>query len=198
MAEPLDLEVERDVGALLARGAVDEAASLGIRALGPLILGYLRAVVRDRDDADDAFARFAENFWVSLSTFRGECSIKTWAYRLAWQAALRVLEDPYRRRREPLLTTEASRIAAVVRSQTSLERDDAAEARVERLRRALQPDEQTMIILRFDRDLSWSEVGQVLADGGVAVDEGALRKRFERLKKRLRELAVAEGLVDSR
>jgi RNA polymerase sigma-70 factor (ECF subfamily) len=53
-----------------------------------------------------------------------------------------------------------------------------------------------MIILRFDRGLSWTEVAQVLAAGGAPVDEAALRKRFERLKKRLRELAIAEGLLD--
>src|SRR5438128_3271732 len=166
MASASDDDFEREAGALLERGAVDEAASLAIRRLGPSILGWLRAVVRDRDDADDAFARFAENLWTSLAAFRRECSFKTWAHRLAWQAALRVLEDPYRRRREQLPTTEATRIAAEVRSRSSLERDAADEERVERLRRALQPDEQTMIILRFDRGLSWTEVAQVLAAGG--------------------------------
>jgi RNA polymerase sigma-70 factor (ECF subfamily) len=189
-------EIDRDVAERLARGAVDEAASLALRTLGPAILGWLRAVVRDRDDADDAFARFAENLWASLSSFRHECSLKTWAYRLAWQAALRVLEDPYRRRRERLPTSEATRIADEVRSRTSLERDDVAARRVEKLKAALQPDEHTMIILRFDRGLSWTEVAEVLAAGGAPVDEAALRKRFERLKKKLRELAVAEGLLD--
>jgi RNA polymerase sigma-70 factor, ECF subfamily len=196
MAPLSDDPLEREVGELLAAGAVDQAASLAIRRLGPQIFGYLRAVIRDRDEADDAFARFAESLWTSLRTFRRECSLKTWAHRLAWQSALRVLEDPYRRRRAVLETTEATRIAAEVRSQTSVEREAVDAARLDRLRQALQPDEQTMIILRFDRGLSWTEVGQVLADAGEPVDEAALRKRFERLKKRLRELAIAEGLLD--
>ncbi|HZS42416.1 MAG TPA: sigma-70 family RNA polymerase sigma factor [Polyangia bacterium] len=196
MADASAEQLDQEVGALLERGAVDEAASLAIRRLGPSILGWLRAVIRDADDADDAFARFAESLWSSLRGFRRECSLKTWTHRLAWQAALRILEDPYRRRREALPTTEATRIAAEVRSRTSLARDADEAARVERLRRALAPEEQTMIILRFDRGLSWSEVAEVLAAGGERPDEAALRKRFERLKKRLRELAIAEGLLD--
>jgi RNA polymerase sigma-70 factor, ECF subfamily len=191
-----DAELEQEVGARLERGATAEAAELIIRRLGPSILGWLRAVIRDADDADDAFARFAENLWTSLAGFRRECSLKAWSHRLAWQAALRVLEDPYRRRRAALPTTDAERIAAEVRSATSLARDAAESARLERLRSALAPDEQTMIILRFDRGLSWSEVAEVLAAGGAPVDEAALRKRFERLKKRLRELAIAEGVLD--
>src|SRR5258708_33516412 len=106
MAMKSDEPDESELGALLDRGAFDEAASLAIRRLGPLVLGYLRAVIRDRDDADDAFARFAENLWTSLPGFRRECSLKTWTHRLAWQAAPRILEDPDRRRRDVLPTTE--------------------------------------------------------------------------------------------
>jgi RNA polymerase sigma-70 factor (ECF subfamily) len=39
-------------------------------------------------------------------------------------------------------------------------------------------------------------VATVLAEDGEAVDEVALRKRFERLKGKLAELARAEGLLE--
>jgi RNA polymerase sigma-70 factor (ECF subfamily) len=159
------------------------------------VLGYLRAVVRDLDDADDAFARFAESLWASLAGFRRECSVRSWTHRIAWQSALRVLEDPYRRRRTPLPTSEATRIAAEVRSASSIQREAAVPERVEKLRRALTPEEHSLVILRFDRGFSWSEVAEALSEGGQAVDEATLRKRFERLKKRLRRLAIDEGLL---
>jgi RNA polymerase sigma-70 factor (ECF subfamily) len=187
--------LENEVVRLVAAGANGEAASLAIRQLGPPVLQYLRAILRDSDDADDAFSRFAEGLWTSVGNFRGEGSFKAWAYRIAWHAALRVAQDPYRKRRDLLGSSDASRLAAEVRSRTSVEMEAKATERIERLRQELAPDEQTLIILRFDRDLSWREVAQVLEEEGSPVDEAALRKRFERLKQRLRERAVAEGLI---
>jgi RNA polymerase sigma-70 factor (ECF subfamily) len=187
---------QEEISRLIAAGEPSQAATLAIRQLGPQVLQYLRAVLRDGDDADDAFSRFAEGLWTSIANFRGEGSLKAWAYRIAWHAALRVAQDPYRRRRDLLQTTEASRLAAEIRSRTSIELEARAQERIERLRRELAPDEQTLIILRFDRGLSWREVAQVLEEEGSPVDEAALRKRFERLKQRLRERAVAEGLIE--
>jgi RNA polymerase sigma-70 factor (ECF subfamily) len=43
--------------------------------------------LRDRDDADDAFGRFAEDLWKGIAGFRGQSSFKAWAYRVAWHAA---------------------------------------------------------------------------------------------------------------
>jgi RNA polymerase sigma-70 factor (ECF subfamily) len=190
--------LEQEILRLVATGEHGDAASLAIRQLGPQVLQYLRAVLRDGDDADDAFSRFAEGLWTSIANFRGDGSLKAWAYRIAWHAALRVAQDPYRKRRDLLQTTAASRLAAEVRSRTSIELEARAQERIERLRRELAPEEQTLIILRFDRELSWREVAQVLEEEGSPVDEAALRKRFERLKQRLRERAVAEGLIEGK
>lgn len=190
-----DADFEARVADLLAAGKTDDAAEVALRQLGPSVLGYLRAVVNDTDDADDAFARFAETLWSSLGGFRRECSVRTWTHRIAWQAARRVLQDPYRRRRIPLGSSSAANIAAEIRSTSSLEREATAPTRAARLRAELTPEEHTMVILRFDRGFSWSEVAEALAADGESVDEATLRKRFERLKKRLRELAVDEGLL---
>jgi RNA polymerase sigma-70 factor (ECF subfamily) len=192
---PSQVALDAQIAAFLDDGHVEDAATATLRQLGPEVLQYLRAVVRDLDDADDAFSRFAEGVWSGIGAFRRECSIKAWAYRLAWHAALRVLQDPYRRRRDRLQTSVASRLAAQIRTLGSVERDQRVADRIERLRRELLPDEQTMIILRFDRSLSWREVARVLQADGAPVDEAAVRKRFERLKKQLRQRAVAEGLV---
>jgi RNA polymerase sigma-70 factor (ECF subfamily) len=190
----VDAAVERH----LADGQANGAAEVVIRRLGPPILQYLRVVLKDGDDADDAFSRFAEGVWSGIAGFARRGTVKSWSYRVAWHAALRVLRDPYRRRRELLATSEVGRLANEVRSTTSKKAAETVAAqRIERLRDELEPDEQTLLILRFDRGLSWREVAEVLDEEGTPIDEAALRKRFERLKRRLRELAGAEGLIDS-
>jgi RNA polymerase sigma-70 factor (ECF subfamily) len=162
-----------------------------VRGYGPQILGYLRALLRDEGAADEAFSQFSEDLFKGIDRFRGESSYKTWSYVIAWNAARRLLRDPYRRRKEHLPTSEAILIADKVRSLSSAYGARVAGDRVARLREQLAPDEQTLLILRFDRDLGWKEIAQVLA-----LEEAGVRKRFERLTAKLRKLAEKEGLLD--
>ncbi len=174
----------------LERGELREAATEGIQGYGPEILGYLAGVLRNEDRAYEVFAQFSEDLWASLSAFRRECSFRTWAYTLAWNAAQRHANEAYRRRVRRLETSEISRIAEQVRSSTMPRlRNQAAQ-----LRRGLDPAEQTLLILRVDRGLSWKEVAHVLSGPDDPIDESSLRKRFERVKEKLRRLAEQQGL----
>lgn len=184
--------LEDRVSAELDRGAFSQAAAEVIRGYGPQILGYLCAVLRDPGAADEAFSQFSEDLWKGIEGFRRESSIKTWSYTVAWNAAQRLLRDPHRRRAERLDTSAAIQIADEVRSLSSAYHARAATDRLAKLREQLAPDEQTLLILRFDRDLTWKEIAQV-----VALEEAAVRKRFERLSAKLRKLAEKDGLLDA-
>ncbi len=182
--------------ALLEAGDLAAAAEAVLRDYGPQILGYLTSVLRNESDAADVFSQFTEDLWRGLPGFRRECPLRVWAYRVAWHAAARHLRDPYRARGRRLETTELSRVADEVRSSVMLGRAEARRRGIDRLREKLAPDEQTLLVLRLDRGLSWREVATVLAEDGAAVDEAALRKRFERLKAKLAQLARDEGLLE--
>jgi RNA polymerase sigma-70 factor (ECF subfamily) len=190
MADP-----EAKVLASLDAGDVKGAATEAIRGYGPQVLGYLTAVLKDEDDARDVFSQFAEDLWRGLPGFRRECSLRAWAFKVAWHAASRHARDPYRRRHRPILTTEASKIAASVRSTMSTYAPGGRADRLLKLREALDPEEQTLLILRVDKGLSWEDVAQVLSTEGTPVASAALRKRFERLKDKLARLAKEQGLL---
>ena len=54
------------------------------------------------------------------------------------------------------------------------------------------------LVLRVDRGLPWADIAQVMLGEDAGADEltrcsAQLRKRFERLKIRLREVAIARG-----
>jgi RNA polymerase sigma-70 factor, ECF subfamily len=187
----LDLRVKE----LLAAGRHADAASEAIRALGPEVLSYLASVLRNDADAAEVFSQFAEDLWKGLAGFRGDATLRGWAYRVAWHACVRFTRDPFRRRGRRLDTSEASRLADEVRS--TLLGDAWRQERMAQLREALTPEEQTLLILRVDRGLSWREVANVLAEEEqVPASEQALRKRFERLKEKLGKVARDEGLID--
>ncbi len=186
-------DTERAVRDQLARGEVDRAATAAIESYGPAIFGYLLTLL-DEDDARDVFSMFAEHLWRGLPGFRGEGSLRSWCYRLAWTAAARHLRDPYRRRRERLPSTAASRLAASIASASAL--GGGRREQLRRLRETLDPEEHTLLVLRIDKELEWDEVAAVLSTEGRPVTPAALRKRFERLKAKLARIARDEGLIE--
>jgi len=184
-------ELETAIATHVRGGDLRAAATEALRGYGPEILGYLCAVLRDEETAAESFSRFAEDLWKGLPGFRGESTFRTWAYRVAWNAACDELDDAYHKRARRLATSEISRIAAQVRSSSAEYLRDAAKDRLKKMRDALDPEEQSLLVLRVNRGLSWKEVGQVLAREGEQIDPAALRKRFERLKEKLRRLSRA-------
>jgi RNA polymerase sigma-70 factor (ECF subfamily) len=187
--------LEERIAAGLDAGDLQAAATEAVRGYGPEILGYLVAVMRDDEAAYEVFSQFSEDLWRGLSAFRRESSFRTWAYKLAWHATKRYRRDAFRRRAQPLETTQISKIAAEVRSSTIMYLKTQVKDGVAKLRESLDPQDQTLLILRVDRNLPWSEVAHVMAEQDQKVDEAALRKRFERLKVKLRKLAEQEGLL---
>jgi RNA polymerase sigma-70 factor (ECF subfamily) len=182
------------VRALLEAGNTRGAASLVIKEHGPAVLGYLRGLLRDEDLAADAFSFFAESTWSAIGRFRSESTVRTWAFGIAWNSAQRVRRQAWEKRRERFRTGEASRLAADIRTQTAVRRDREAD-RLAELRAALTPEEQTLLALRLEHKLDWGEIAQVLSTEAEPVTAATLRKRFERLKERLAELARQQGLM---
>jgi RNA polymerase sigma-70 factor (ECF subfamily) len=177
---------------LIDAGDVSGGATEALRALGPEILRFLRSVLRDEEDAADAFSQFAENLWKGLSSFRGQSSLRTWAFRVAWNSAMNLRNDAWHRHGRRFATGEASQIAEEIRTKTVVrvarQRDE-----LEKLRETLSAEDQSLLALRLDREFSWEEIAEILSVGGAPVQALTLMKRFERLKKRLTEMVRKQG-----
>src|SRR6266542_5799866 len=167
---------------------LDAAATAAIRTLGPQVLRYLRSLLRDEDAAAEALSQWAENVWKGLAAFRGEASLRGWAFRLAFNAALNLQHEAWRRRGERLATTAASRLAEDVRTRTAVRVERQRQA-LDVLRGSLSVEERSLLALRIDQELSWAEIAEVLATQGRRAEPAALMKRFERLKDRLARMA---------
>lgn len=186
---------EEEVERLLETEDFSAATAAILRGYGPAILSYLAALARDEDRADDAFSQFCEDLWRGLPGFRRDASVRTWVYTLAWHAWLRSERDAFRRHGRPLATEEISRLAAEVRSTTALHLRSEAKDAVARLRMQLTPAEQSLLVLRIDRGLSWGEVAMVMSTAEEHLDAQTVAKRFQRVKARLRKLAEEAGLL---
>jgi RNA polymerase sigma-70 factor, ECF subfamily len=187
--------LEADIARLLEAGDDRAATAAIVRGYGPAILGYLAALAREPDRADDAFSQFCEDLWHGLPGFRRDASVRTWVYTLAWHAWLRCERDAFRRRGRAFASDEMSRLAAEVRSTTALHLKSDAKDAVARLREQLTPAEQSLLVLRIDRGLAWSEVASVMSTPEELLDAQTVAKRFQRVKSRLRKLAEDAGLL---
>ncbi|MDX2094052.1 MAG: sigma factor [Kofleriaceae bacterium] len=189
-----DQELEAQVRDACTRGDLAEAARLAIDAYGAELGRYLEAMLRDDADAADALNTMCEATWKGLPAFRWEAPLRAWMYRLARNAALMLRRDPYRRRARgtPLSELPEPVAAAAERSRTPLWQRTEVKDKFAALRAELDDDDRELLALRVDRGLSWTEVVDLLAEPGASAADRArlsasLRKRFERLKERLRK-----------
>jgi len=187
--------MDDEVKAAVAAGDAGAATALIVRGLGPGLLGYLVSILGRESEGREVLGEVVEEVLTSVARFRGESTVKTWTYRIAWRTAMRYREAPDRRRTRRLATLEGSGVAEALRSSTAAYQRTDAKDWLQRVRAELTPEDQSLLVLRIDRDLSWAEVAEIMGDGDAAT-QGRLRKRFERIKERLRERAERDGILD--
>lgn len=200
----MDRDVDGAVRRKLDAGDFEGATSIALRAFGPEVLGLLVALHRDYDAACDAFSVFAERLWLSFQRFEGRSSVRTWTYAIARNASVdaRRREGRQGRRMKPLSDApEIERLAAAVRTETLTILRTETKSRLAELRESLPEDDQLLLVLRVDRKLSWEELALVFRGEGATAEErkresARLRKRFQFVKERLRELAIANGVLE--
>ena len=180
------------------RGAVTAA----IEGYGPELLGFLVVVVGDPTEGGDVFADTCVRMWKSLPGFRWESSLRTWAYVLARRACHAHRKERAKQRERHVRLSEVPEIdEMILRIRTTTAARVARQegtSRAERLRSQLDLDEQMLLTLRVDRELEWRAVARIMSDE-KALDDAALvreaaslRKRFERIKEKLKQLAALD------
>jgi len=188
-------EADRGIRDAIAAGAIDRATEDAIRTYGPELVGWLCSILPGEADAHDAFSWLSEELWRSFRRYDGRCSVRTWCYMLARHAAARVRNRPSREREQlvshvPSIVHAATHVWTTTRANQQRMQDVYAE-----IRSSLDDEDQTLLVLRVDRNLAWRDIAIVLLgedapDDDVTRKAATLRKQFERVKDRLRELAA--------
>jgi RNA polymerase sigma-70 factor (ECF subfamily) len=198
--------LEREVRSLCERGDHSAAATLAIRAYGPELFGFLVAVHRGEAEATECFAEVCEVLWRGLPGFAWESSLRTWAYAVTRNVSRSRRRDAARRdRRAGGGDSVLEGVAQAVRTETLSYLRTEKRSRLVALRDRLPEEDRMLLVLRVDRKLEWNELARILgaASGAEAPDAATvareaarLRKRFQLVKDRLRELARREKLVE--
>jgi len=195
---------EAKIRAAFEAHQLDLAASATLEAYGEELLSFLFARLRNPSDAQEVFSIFAEDLWTGLPAFGWRCSVRTWVYTLARNAASRYVESPQRDAARHVTLSQVESISALVerlRTTTEVYRQTTIKNRFRLLREQLDDDDQMLLILRVDRKMAWRDLAIAmngnteLDDETIARETVRLRKAFERLKHELRGMAEREGLL---
>lgn len=139
------------------------------------------------EDAEDAAQEALILILTSLSTFRGDASIRTWAFRIAIRHYMR-----FRKGRYEMLVTDFGSIDQVIGAHTSVPTVELSEGEAEVLAEEVKWGCLSAILLALSRDervaytltevfgLSGSESADVLD-----IDAATFRKRLERARESL-------------
>lgn len=186
---------------LCAKGHHEQATTLALTELGPGVFRYLVARTKDRDLASEAFAEFAEDVWQGLRGFRGESSVRLWAYTVARNALGQVLRSRGRERRRSQVFSSSlvARLTEQVRTETLAYLRTETKHRFARIRESLSPEEQSLLHLRINERMNWDDIARIQFEcpdqEAVKRHAAKLRKRFQLLRDKLRAMAEAEGLL---
>lgn len=143
---------------------------------------HIRRLVVTHDDAEDATQETFIRLFRSRGSYRGDCPLTAWIYRLATHEALRVLGR--RNRREVSLDDEES----AVRSIPADDYTDYSDLEAVRLQRAilsLPPKQQLVFNLRYYDEMPYDEVARV-ADCAPAAAKANYHHAKERVLAYLR------------
>jgi RNA polymerase sigma-70 factor (ECF subfamily) len=196
---------EQVIRAAFEAGRYEVAATASLERYGNEIFTFLVARLRSTSDAREAFSMFAEDMWIGLPAFAWRCSMRTWAYTLARNAAARYASAPYRRARNNVDLSNAGAFADLLertRSATHAYRRTDVKDAFRELRERLDPEDQMILVLRVDRGLAWRDLAMAMAgdasldDAALARESARLRKAFERIKQSLKEMAQEAGLLE--
>jgi RNA polymerase sigma-70 factor (ECF subfamily) len=181
------------------------AATALLKGYGRELIGFLIAHLRDREAAAEVFSQFTEDLWKGLDGFRWQCTARVWSYTLVRHAASRYIKDARRRRGKQVSLSRAgplSEIEQKIRTATLAAARTESRSRVAQLREGLPADDQTLLILRLNRNLGWKEIAQVMVYEGETVGDDVLekeavrlRKRYQLAKEKLRRMAIEQGLA---
>ena len=153
------------------------------RAIDRLARGY----EADADLARDLVQDIHAELWRSFAYFEGQCSIKSWVYRIAHNVAVTHVQTALRRKPEALVGLDG--ITELAAADDVAAQTEAAQLRHRLLATVhrLKPADRQVMLLYLE-DLTAAEIGEV-----TGLSAGAVATRIHRLKSLLADTLTHEG-----
>lgn len=132
------------------------------------------------EDAKDAAQESIIKAYEKIDTFRGECAISTWLYRIT----VNVCKDMLRTKKEYISLDEIPEIESGVFTDSELEQIEAR-GLISKAFDHMHPEEREILILRELLGYEYSEISKELG-----IPEGTVKSRINRARKKMKHLIM--------
>uniref|UniRef100_UPI00403FAE5D RNA polymerase sigma factor n=1 Tax=Paenibacillus sp. FSL K6-1096 TaxID=2921460 RepID=UPI00403FAE5D len=150
-----------------------------ITAFERQIYTYCYYFLRSHEEAEDAVQDIFVKVYQQLKRYERRVSFSAWLYKVAYHHCL----DQLRRRKRRSRLLSLYKLQLVPHQQTLPE-----ESPVDRMFEDLNPEERGLLILRVIEQYSFEEIAMITGSSSAA-----LRKKYERLRKKLIQQKADEG-----
>jgi len=181
-AQPSNEVVTTDVTTL--PGLEARARSGDSQAFGTLIAdwdndlrGVAWSVLRSASDTDDVMQTAYEKAFRTVSSFRGESSMKTWLHSICYRTAIDHLRFEGRRRHD-----DADALVSM-RASDSPSETASASVDLASVLDSLDPEVRALLMLTAGLGYTFDETAEI-----VGLERGTIASRVSRAKKALRQL----------
>ena len=155
---------------------------------GPMVLSVCRGVLRDPNDAEDAFQATFLVMLKKAGTIRGRRALGGWLYQVAHRVAVGANKAAARRR---ACEKEAGQMAAAITASGSTPADELLRSLHEEIARL--PERYRHVVVLCDME------GKTQAEAALELDwsERTLRRRLAEARERLKARPARRGLAQN-
>ena len=152
-----------------------------------LALRYLK----NRDDALDLSQEVFIQVYNNLAQFRGDSQFSTWIYRVTYNKCVDMLRKTQKLRRNVVMSTDDENFFETRDRRASIEEDYEGRetlVTVMKIIDTLPSEQRDVMILRYIKDLSYSQIADVLE-----IAEGTVKSRLNRARLKIKEQLKESG-----
>ena len=119
---------------------------------------HIRRLVVSHDDAQDAAQATFVRIYRSFDQYRGDCSFRSWIYRIATNEALRIIS---KRRQEVVSLESAATGVQFIAGDNYIDYDDKVAVKLQKAILTLPPKQQLAFNLRYYDELAFDEIARI-------------------------------------
>lgn len=119
---------------------------------------HIRRMVVSHDDAQDASQETFVRIYRSFGNYRGDCSLRSWIYRIATNEALRIIS----KRRQEVVSIESETTGVnLIQGDNYIDFDDKVAVKLQKAILSLPPKQQLAFNMRYYDELGFDEIAKV-------------------------------------
>ena len=119
---------------------------------------HIRRLVVSHDDAQDAAQETFVRIYRSFDQYRGDCSFRSWIYRIATNEALRIIS---KRRQEVVSLESAATGVQFIAGDNYIDYDDKVAVKLQKAIPTLPPKQQLAFNLRYYDEIAFDEIARI-------------------------------------